>query len=131
MSNEHVTITVRDARRYIDALHSMASIETLPAKLHFKLARALRAMRPEIELSEDERRKLIIKHGKKNKDTDTYGVPDDNLQAFLTEWMEILNQEIEIPTTAITLQELESYKAGCEKITPLHTEAILFLVVED
>jgi hypothetical protein len=127
---ETIVITIREARRYFDALNDMARIETLPSLLHFKLARALRTMRPVVEDSEDTRRKLIIRHGKKDKDTEHFSVPDEQIEAFNQEWGEIVDQNIVIPVSPITMSELEGWKAGCEKITPLHTEAILFMVKE-
>jgi single-stranded DNA-specific DHH superfamily exonuclease len=68
---------------------------SLPAKLSFRLVRAMREMNDVLKNLEEERSKLIKKYGKDNGDGNIT-VSEENKSQFLEEFTNLLSEEIEI-----------------------------------
>ena len=68
---------------------------SLPAKLSFRLVRAMREMNDALKNLEEERTKLIKKYGKDSGDGNVT-VSEENKSQFLEEFSNLLTEEIEI-----------------------------------
>ena len=82
--------------RLIDIYSSVSVLnklieEPLPTKVSFKLMKLLNVLNAEVKLVEDQRLKLV-----KQYSTDGNTVSEDNKDAFLKEFSEFLNEEVDV-----------------------------------
>jgi len=92
--------------RLIDVYNSVSVLnklveEPLPTKVSFRLMKLLNALNSEVKLIEEQRLKLI-----KQYSTDGNTVSDQNKEAFIKEFSEFLNEEMEVQWDAIDINEL-------------------------
>lgn len=78
----------------------------LPATVAFQLTKLLKTLNDEIKVIEEQRVKLVSKHGQKSGD-DNLTVPDTNKEAFLKEFSELLDTEIELNWTPVSVSKFE------------------------
>jgi hypothetical protein len=92
--------------RLIDVYSSVSVLnklieEPLPTKLSFKLMKLLNALNAEVKLVEDQRLKLI-----KQYSVDGNTVSEENKEAFVKEFSEFLNEEIDMQWEQIEVDNL-------------------------
>ena len=94
--------------RLIDVYNSVSVLnklveEPLPTKVSFRLMKLLNALNSEVKLIEEQRLKLI-----KQYSTDGNTVSDQNKEAFIKEFSEFLNEEMEVQWDAIDINECDT-----------------------
>lgn len=89
------------------ALSALASRQTMPLPAAVKIARNIKALRPEIEMYEVFRQKLLEKHeAKPGQQPGSFMIPNEHLPAFQTEMNALDNSRIKVQLTRIKASEL-------------------------
>ncbi len=102
----------------------------LPIKLSYKLAKNIKNIDKELALYEEEKQKLINKHGEKDKDSKVKINDDGSINiANSPEWNKDINElqsiVVEVPIEKINIDEL----GKCDfKISPAELNLIDYLV---
>lgn len=102
------------------ALSKMSNAD-LPAKKSYALAKFMAGAGSEYELLEKQRTKLVEKYGEKSADGNV-AVKPENFEAFAAEFNTLLDQEIELYTLDLDIDDLE----GC-KLSALNFFALTWL----
>ena len=95
-------VTLSEVYKAGVALGSLDNEGTMSAKASYRLSKIIK----EAQDIEEERKKLIKKHGSKKKDG-SWIVGSDKLQEFKNEWNDFLGEEISIEVKPVTLDMLE------------------------
>lgn len=80
------------------------SAEPLPVKTSYALAKMIKKVQSELEIYDSERIKLCEKYGSKNKQG-SYDIEESKMQAFNSDYKELLLQEVESDFEPITLPD--------------------------
>lgn len=75
--------------------------EPLPTKISFKLMKLLNALNAEVKLVEDQRLKLVKQYSE-----DGSSVSEQNKEAFIKEFSEFLNDDVEVVWEPIEVDNL-------------------------
>jgi len=79
----------------------------LPANIAFQLTKLLKTLNEEVKVIEDQRVKLVSKYGEKGEN-ETVSVSEEKKQEFLKEFSELLETEIELNWTPISVEKVSS-----------------------
>jgi hypothetical protein len=78
----------------------------LPASVAFKLTKLLKSLNDEIKSIEDQRVKLVSKHGQKDENG-SVSVSESNKEEFIKEFSELLSTEIEIEWEPVSVEKFD------------------------
>ena len=87
------------------ALNALAGLK-LPAKTGFRIAKALNAIKPELEAYEAQRIKLLESLGTKTADGTQYAFEDDNAKTFIAQMNALTDEDVAITFATITPDDL-------------------------
>lgn len=80
-------------------------VETkLPVKLALRVARLTKRVSEELELFNKQRLSLLEKYGE--KEGEQYRIPPESQAGFSKEYEELVNDEVELPDTEITIEDI-------------------------
>jgi len=96
--------------------------EQLPLKLAFKLNKLVRDMDSNLTVIEEERVKLVKKLGVENDDG-AVEIPKDKIPQFQNEFVELMNEEVDINFEAFKIDDFEHAKVTTQDMLKL---AIIF-----
>lgn len=88
--------------------------QALPAAVSYRFSKIL----GEFFKLEEERQKLIIKHGDKD-DKGNFSVEPEKLEQFTKEWEELMKEEIVIPISLTKLNNLEGVQIRADQMFAL------------
>jgi len=78
----------------------------IPIKIGWKLSKIKTEISRELNLIEEQRIKLIQKHGIKDEKTGNYTVPKENTTSFFEEFNDFLKEEVEVKYDPIDINSL-------------------------
>ena len=84
--------------------------EPLPLKIAFKLNKLVRNMDVNLTVIEEERVKLVKKLGVENKETNAVEIPKDKIPQFQEEFVELMNEEVEIDFEPFKIDDFANAK---------------------
>lgn len=91
----------------------------LPAKIAYRVAKALNLVRPDVMAYEEQRIKLAEELGTLKPEKGVYLFADDNATAFDAQLKALLDEDVAITLPTITLNDL-----GDASIEPMHLAAL-------
>ena len=89
----------------------------LPAKSSYKFVKIMKKFNEELKILEDERQKLINKYGQEKEGTVT--VQEQNKEAFLKEFGELMETQIDVDWDPISIDALGSVELSVAEITKI------------
>jgi len=92
--------------------------EQLPLKIAFRLNKLIKALDENLNIIESERVKLVQKLGEQNTEGNVQ-VPKDKIPQFQEEYVELLNEEVEIEFTPFDLEKFENVKITTQDMLKL------------
>ena len=98
--------------------------QEMPIKLAYRIQKSVGQLRTEYLRIEDLRMNLVKKYGE--EENQKLQVKPDQVQAFVQEFGELLQEETEIDVTPIKIEDLPD----TIKLSPLEVELLGFLLVE-
>lgn len=110
-------LTVGDVVSSSQVLQVIANIK-MPVKTSYRLNKMLRKVFKEVEVYDEERKKIFDELGEE-KEGGTLQITDDNIEEANKLFDELVSEEIEIELPEITLEHLD----GIE-LTPLEMQAL-------
>ncbi len=96
----------------------------LPIKVSYAITKNLRMMEPEIKLYDEERTKLLEKHGDK-AENNTYKIPKEHMEAWEKDIADLLDVDV---TVTVHQVDISNFTDGIE---PVVMEALEFMIKEE
>lgn len=82
------------------------SHKELPVKISWKLYRFMKKVSYELDMVENIRNELVKKYGEENISTGENKVIPENIEKFKNEFLEVLQQEVEIDFSPIDINDI-------------------------
>lgn len=88
----------------------------LPASISFQLSKLLKTLNDEMKSIEEQRVKLVEKHGSTNNNGETM-VSEDKKQEFLQEFSDLLNTEVEVTWQPLSASKFDALQLSVNEMT--------------
>ena len=109
-----IKVKIADIINGTEVLRKLAQAD-FKAKTAWQIARLLKSTEAEIQGFQEARNTLVNKYGEKNENGDlvvdesnNYKFAPENLEAFVNEFNDLVESEVEINATKLKIEQLES-----------------------
>ena len=120
-----IKITLKDLLNSINALKDVRD-ERVNGRLAYKIGRILMAVEDEYNAFEEAKRNIAENYGTRNEQGNLVeqdgqiDIPEENQVKVMQELQDLMNTEVELPGSLITLEELEKYDFSPAVIVQLY-----------
>lgn len=100
-----VKFTLGELKSIEESLKKLIELP-LPIKISYSLSKVLNNISKELILLEEQRMNLVRKYGETNPETNEIKVSNDNMNSFIQEFNELLQEELELQIKPISIDSL-------------------------